>query len=91
MELVIGKWRIKGREKPLGGKAILLLLHFGGTELILTLAVVITIFMQFRKRVLAIVSRLIPEITGECVEVCCLNVRFSRFSDQAGVEKLRVG
>ncbi len=72
MGLVVGKWRIKQRKQPIGGRALLLFLHFGGTELFLMLAVVVTIVMQFRRKLLAIVSKLFQEIDAyDCFDMPC--------------------
>jgi hypothetical protein len=69
MGLVMGKYRLRQRKEPIGGKTFFLLLQFTGVEGILILAVTLTLLMQFRRRVFEIIRKLYQ--SSDCLD--CLD------------------
>jgi hypothetical protein len=76
MGYVVGRWKIKPRTNPIGRFIFL----FGGVEFVLVAAVLLTIFMQFRSKLLSILDKIFATEDFSCgLEAGCGQV-YSFFS-----------
>lgn len=60
--MAINGWKIKARENPVG----ILAARFLGLEVVLVCLVFVTIFMQFRRKLVGIIGKILGELDSSC-------------------------